>query len=262
MTPKPASPMLLFKPWTVLKRVAMHNLQCLETLLNEGGMKSLVVIFAGLIVFWHLYTPIHELLHVAACLLSGGTVEELALKPQYGGTLLAEVFPFVVPESDYAGQLTGFHTPNYWSYALVDFFPYGLSLFGVALAEWCRRRKRSLFFGLAAILTFVPLMSVPGDFYEAVSLVTTQIAEWRNPQLEPGFLVSDDMFRSIGSLGKAGKLDFFTGVLVFLGFAAAVWLSITTLAFQLLLAERWFGLRLPADTEDEKNRAPSRDLES
>ena len=55
------------------------------------------MILLGLVVFWHLYTPVHELLHVGACVLGGGTVSELALKPQYGGTLLAHIFPFITP---------------------------------------------------------------------------------------------------------------------------------------------------------------------
>ena len=41
-------------------------------------------------------TLLHELLHAAACLAAGGEVTRLEIAPQYGGGLMARVFPFVV----------------------------------------------------------------------------------------------------------------------------------------------------------------------
>ncbi len=232
---------VIFMPWTILVDVGRHALTCFEALLDKGGMKSLILSMAGLILFWHIYTPIHELLHVAACVAGGGTVEELALKPQYGGTLLQHFFPFITPESDYAGQLTGFQTPNYLAYAFVDFAPYILSLFGVTLFEYCRRKQRAMLFGLAMVLAFVPFMSIPGDYYEAVSLVTTQIAEASNPGLASGALISDDLFKSVGELSKNGQLNGGLIFLVILGALAAIYLAMMTLAFQVLIARRVYG---------------------
>jgi len=228
-------------PWTILVTVGRHALWCFETLLDTGGMKNLILSMAGLIVFWHIYTPIHELLHVAACLVGGGTVDELALKPQYGGTLLQHIFPFITPESDYAGQLTGFQTPNYFVYAFVDFAPYLLSLFGVALLEFCRRRKHAMLFGLAVILAFIPFMSVPGDYYEAVSLLATQLAESINPELPTGVLISDDVFKSMGLLKEKGFLSGTNLTLVILSILAAIYLALVTLAIQVLIARRIYG---------------------
>ena len=223
-------------PWSILKPMFLHSLNTFEGLLGKGELRKLLLILAGLILFWHIYTPIHELLHVAACFLGGGTVEELALKPQYGGTLLARIFPFVVPESDYAGQLTGFQVPNDGVYALVDFAPYLLSLFGLALIECCRRRGLGFLFGLAVILTYIPLMSIPGDYYEAASLVTTRIAEKSDDQRPKGFLVSDDVFRSIGDFKESGRLDAEVGFLIGLGLFLAIYLALVTLAIQVRIA--------------------------
>lgn len=244
----------LFFPWLVLKPMVLHGLDGFERILDKGGTRNLILTLAGLIVFWHLYTPVHELLHVAACLLGGGTVNELALKPQYGGTLLARVFPFVVPHSDYAGQLTGFSTPNRWVYALVDFFPYLLSLWGVTLIEFCRRGRRALLFGLALILTFIPLLSVPGDYYEMASLVTTQMAEALNPKLAEGALISDDAFKSIGILRDADSLSLSTAFAIALGLLAALYLALVTLALEVRIARHLMGPNVLAVTAHEEKK--------
>ncbi|MDJ0840910.1 MAG: hypothetical protein QNK37_30650 [Acidobacteriota bacterium] len=230
----------LLLPWTGLPELVRHTLGTFETLLGDNMMR-LVLAIVSVIVFWHIYVPIHELLHVAACLMGGGTVETLALKPQYGGTILQHVFPFIVSESDYAGQLTGFTTPNDFVYAFVDFLPYSLSLFGVALMEWVRRGKRLWAFGPAVVLTYVPLMSITGDYYEAVSLVTTRIAQAWDASLPTGVLISDDLFASIGQLSKAGRLSGPVVLLLVTGVAAAAWLALVTLSLQRLVAERMFG---------------------
>ena len=232
---------IFLMPWLIVKPVVLHTLNCLDNLLGDSGMKNLALLLLGVVVFWHIYTPVHELMHVAACFLGGGTVEELALKPQYGAHLLQKVFPFVVPHSDYAGQLTGFTTPNYGVYALVDFFPYLLSLVGVVLAEWCRRRAKVFLFGLAIILIYIPVMSLPGDFYEAASLITTQIAEMNDPQLEAGVLISDDVFRSLGELKETGLLTVTNGALVLLGLALAAWFVLLVLVLQAWVARKVLG---------------------
>jgi hypothetical protein len=76
----------------------------------KGGLRSLAVIFLGLLVGWWIYVPVHELLHAAACAVAGGGVSRLEIDSMYGGALLARVFPFVVSGSEYAGRLSGFDT--------------------------------------------------------------------------------------------------------------------------------------------------------
>jgi len=232
---------IILAPWTMLKPLALHGLAALEAILDRGGMRSLMLALLGVVVFWHLYTPVHELLHVAACWMTGGEVRELALKPQYGGVLLSRVFPFITPESEYGGQLTDFSVPNDAAYIVVDLLPYVLSLFGAALIEYCRRRRLAFLFGLGLILTFVPLASIPGDYYEAVSLLTTRLGAILRPDLGARALVSDDVFRSIGELREAGALDAAIAAVVGLTLAGAVYLALLTLALQTAVAEKCFG---------------------
>jgi hypothetical protein len=69
---------------------------------------GLLLAAAAIVPCWFIYVPVHELLHVAGCVATGGEVTELQVQPMYGGTWLARVFPFVKAEGDYAGRLTGF----------------------------------------------------------------------------------------------------------------------------------------------------------
>jgi len=211
-----------------------------QQIINEAGYKGLFKILLGLILFWHLYVPVHEFLHVAGCLLGAGEVESLTLKAQYGGLILHNLFSFVIPESEYAGQLTGFKTPNPWAYAMVDFFPYNISLFGIPLIAYCRRKRAAVLLGLGIILAFVPFMSIPGDYYEAVSLATTQVAKAINPGLQEGVLVSDDVFRSIKQLWETGKLDWIVGMLILFGVVLAAYLAFLTLALQVWISKLFF----------------------
>lgn len=223
-------------PIGAVKQGISLSLLTLEQIIKEAGYKGLFKILLGLILFWHLYVPVHEFLHVAGCLLAGGEVESLTLKAQYGGLILQNLFPFVIPESEYAGRLTGFKTPNSWVHAMVDFFPYSISLFGIPLIAYCRRKRAAVLFGLGIILAFVPFMSIPGDYYEAVSLATTQVAEAINPGLQEGVLVSDDVFRSIKQLREAGNLDWTVGMLVFFGLVLAAYLAFLTFALQVWIS--------------------------
>ena len=233
-------PIRVFLPIAAVKRGLSISFGTFEQIISETGYKGLIKVLLGLIFFWHLYVPLHELLHVAGCLLGGGQVTSLALEPRYGGSILARLFPFVVPESEYAGRLTGFTTPNGWVYAFVDFMPYSLSLFGVSLIMYCRRKGAAFLLGLGFILTFVPFMSIPGDYYEAVSLVTTRIAEAMNPGLPERALVSDDFFRSVNALKEAGSLNCKIGILMVAGFMAAVYLACVTLAVQVKIWDVFF----------------------
>ncbi|CAM2068586.1 hypothetical protein SCOR_24665 [Sulfidibacter corallicola] len=242
-------------PWCIFKPLFLHALACFESLLDKGGTRTLLVVLVSLVIFWHIYTPIHELLHVGACLAGGGTVTELALKPQYGGHLLARIFPFVVAESEYAGQLTGFTTPNYWVYALVDLAPYVLSLPGILLLELSRRRNWAPLFSVGMVLAFVPLMSVTGDYYELVSLVFTQLAEAMRPDWPAGVLIADDWFKLMGDLREAGRLDAVSGSLAVFGLLAGIWAAMVTLACQWHLAVRVFGAGFDTPTASRVDTA-------
>ena len=224
-------PIQIVFPIDAVKQGVSLSLLTLEQVINEAGYKGLFKILLGLILFWHLYVPVHELLHVAGCLLGGGEVESLTLKPQYGGLIL---------QSEYAGRLTGFTTPNPWVYAMVDFFPYSISFFGITLITYCRRKKMAVLLGLGIILAFVPFISIPGDYYEAVSLATTQVAEAINPSLQTDVLVNDDVFRSIKQLWEGGNLDWMVGILVFLGLMLATYLAFLTLALQVWISNPFF----------------------
>lgn len=230
----------LLYPVHVLPRILKHALASFEKAL-DGGYKSLAMILISTIVFWHIYTPIHELLHVAGAIITGGSVSELALKPQYGGTLLQPIFPFITPESDYGGQLTGFEVPNDLAYFVVDMLPYVLSLFGVALIEKVRRGGAAWIFGPAMVLAFVPFMSIPGDYYEAASLITTNIGELIHSDEARRYLVSDDVLKQIGTFAEEGKLNAVNLMLIIAGILGGIKLVLITLALQWKIAQKIYG---------------------
>ncbi len=196
------------------------------------GYGALGVMLLGLLVGWWLYVPVHELLHVAGCLVAGGEVWELELAPLYGGHLLARWFDFIVPESDYAGRLTGFDTGGsdlvYLSTVLMPFaitvFP-GFWLFVRTLPGNGVKPGHGRMFAVGALLVVVaaPLMSLTGDYYETGSilvsrllapLVSVDTLAWRH----------DDLFRLIGELAGQATLIDWLGVTASLlvGLVAAV----------------------------------------
>ena len=142
---------------------------CLERILHvKRPVSGIILFFVSLVATWFVYVPIHELLHVAGCVITGGTVSQLEIAPQYGGGLLARVFPFVVSGGEYAGRLSGFDWKgNDLIYLATDMMPYMLSIFiGVPLLKACGRRRRPILFGTAMVLGFAPIYNIPGDYYE------------------------------------------------------------------------------------------------
>lgn len=207
-------------------------LDALEQIMAKGRMIDVAWLMLSLTLFWFIYTPVHELLHVAGCLVSGGSVSELALAPQYGGRLLQNVFPFIRPESNYAGQLTGFTTPSIWSYFVTDMAPYVLSLLGLPLLAVAGKRRSAWIAGPGFLLAFVPFMSIPGDLYEAVSLLTSPVGElFHRPGLS-GYLVSDDVFKLVEILRETGQLSSFNVVMILIGTFGAIYIAIQLMAFQ------------------------------
>jgi hypothetical protein len=150
-----------------------------------------------MVVIWFVYVPIHELLHVAGCVVTGGEVSQLEVAPRYFGGLLASVFPFVVSGSDYAGQLTGFDTKgNDLIYLATDFGPFVLTvLFGVLIIRLCARKRRPVLLGIGIVVGLAPFYNIPGDYYEMGSIITTRVAT----VLTGGGLVGTPAFEGVRS---------------------------------------------------------------
>lgn len=233
---------LLF-PFLELATLSQYLLTCFENILLTDGYRSLFKIMASVVVFWHIYTPIHELLHVAGCVLGGGTVESLALQPQYGAHLLQKIFPFIVPDSDYAGQLTGFTTPNAWVYAMVDYMPYLLSLPGLWLIQLSQTKKSAVLFGIAILLVLIPIPGFIGDYYEACSLLMSWFGEiWLG--WPSNFLLTDDLPRYIMDHVEAGTLNLSIVFMATLTLLGAIYTICITLVLEILILERIFGKKL------------------
>ena len=172
----------------------------------DAGARGLALTALGLFAGWWLYVPLHELLHAAACRAAGGQVSRLEIEALYGGALLARVFPFVVPASDYAGRLSGFDTRGSdLIYLATDLGPFVLSLFpGV----WALRRaaagRRPLLFGASLPFALAPFLSLTGDAYEIGSILVTRLPPWAAPAVR-GLLRGDDLGKKISALaGMAG----------------------------------------------------------
>ncbi|HSS51017.1 MAG TPA: hypothetical protein VLX28_18915 [Thermoanaerobaculia bacterium] len=172
----------------------------------DSGARGLALAALGLFAGWWFYVPLHELLHAAACGLAGGQVSRLEIEAMYGGALLARVFPFVVPASDYAGRLSGFDTRGSdLIYLATDLGPFVLTLFpGV----WALRRaaagRRPLLFGAALPFALAPFLSLTGDAYEIGSILVTRLPPWAAPGVR-GLLRGDDLGKKISAF--AGMTD-------------------------------------------------------
>ncbi|MCH8251529.1 MAG: hypothetical protein IID36_03645 [Planctomycetes bacterium] len=169
----------------------------------------IAISLTSFVACWFIYVPIHELLHVAGCVITGGSVSELQIAAKYGAALLAKVFPFVVTGGDYAGRLTGFDTKGSdFIYFATDFLPFVLSiLFGVPLVKYCTYKGNRAVFGIAMVVGFAPIYNLLGDYYEMGSTLTTRfitiVARGGGPPMYAG-IRSDDVFRLIEELTSNG----------------------------------------------------------
>jgi hypothetical protein len=208
---------------------------------------GLLVLLTALV--WIAYVPVHELLHVAGCLVSGGSVERLEIAPLYGGHFLQSIFPFVVAGGDYAGRLSGFHPGSDWGYLLTDLAPYTLTLVGsVSLLRLSRRSRNLLLFAVGVVLTAAPAISLPGDYYEMGSILVSQMLGLvMGFSFESGLnnLRHDDLLALLSEFGSKfpeNRLGWAAAVLASL---AAGWiLAGATLALSLAIAGTF--LRKPA----------------
>lgn len=233
-----------------LRRPFDDLVRALEPLLDDPrGARAWALAAAGAVGAWFVYVPLHELLHVLGCVATGGSVQELELQRIYGGALLAELLPFVVPGGDYAGRLTGFDTGGSdWVYAATDLGPFAISVFpGVAWLHACAKRSRPLLFGPAVLLATAPFTNVTGDYFELASLGTTWVLAAFVPGGLPAVegLRSDDVFRTwsgiadgtlAGALGAAGAWAW-SGLTLVIGVA----LAFGTYGVGVLVSERIGG---------------------
>jgi len=225
---------MILLSWT--KSVLEIPALALNTLLEDGSYSNLLILFVTFLSSWWLYVPIHELMHVMGCILVGGEVNELALDPLYGGELLSKIFPFVVSDSDYAGQLTDFTTPNKFAYFVVDLFPYLLSLPGVLFIRLSIKFRYMWLFSIGFLLMYVPLTQMFGDFYEAASLGVGELMTLINPDLNPQLIISDDLFKLIKSLNENPTSSSFIYIFVILSFVLGLILAWLVMIIQVPLA--------------------------
>jgi len=234
---------MLRSPGAVLQALAELANAALLTGLGPGLRPYRLLLLC--VAAWFVYTPIHELLHVAGCVLTGGTVRELQLSARYGGHLLARVFDFVRVEGDYAGRLTGFETGgNDLCHLATTFAPYLLTpLLGFPLLRLGIRRRALLPTAAGLIVGAAPVVGLFADFYELGSVLATRAASPLCGGFDPTVLRSDDLFRLIGELardparhgaaGPAGALR--AATLVLLSQALGALLALYTMAAGLWL---------------------------
>lgn len=180
-------------PWT-------DTVAGLDRCLDRGAW-GLVLIALGLLAGWWVYVPVHELLHAGACEAAGGEVTRLEIDRLYGGALLARVFPFVVPASEYAGRLSGFDTRGSdWIYLATDLGPFLLTLFpGVWSLRRAAAARQPVLFGAALPFALAPFLSLPGDAYEIGSILVTRLPLWAG-QATRDLLRGDDLFKKMEEL--------------------------------------------------------------
>ena len=198
----------------------------------DAGFRGLLWIAGGLAVGWWFYVPVHELLHAAACVATGGTVSRLEIDPLYGGAILARLVPFVEAGGDYAGRLAGFDTGGSdLVYLATDFGPYLLSVFpGVWAMRRAGERGAAFGFGFWLPVALAPFISLTGDAYEIGSIAVTRLPPWAGVEI----LRADDVFRLVPELAKladppwgGAALAFIAGTLwAFVTYALGRWLSI------------------------------------
>ena len=185
-------------------------LDAMEPLIRERRPLRLALAGVSVIFAWYVYVPIHELLHALGCAATGGTVTTLEVQTQYGGAILARVFPFVVAGGEDAGRLSDFDTHGSdLVYLATDALPYLLSVVvGVPLLRACARRSRPLGFGPAFVLGLAPFYNLPGDFFEMGSIVVTRGLgpDWHELRSDDMFRLIDRLFSSPPDAGLAASL--------------------------------------------------------
>ncbi len=177
----------------IIKAPALDLWQGMNRCLDHGN-KGLVLMLVGLGFGWWLYVPVHELLHVLGCVITGGEVRELQVDAAYGGVLLAKIFDFVVVGSKYAGQLTDFDREPDLSYLSTVMMPFALTIFpGVWYLRKSGEDGKPFLFGMMLPVALAPFISITGDAYETGSIIaTTRFGPWSSPEMRE-ILRGDDL---------------------------------------------------------------------
>jgi hypothetical protein len=222
----------------MIRRVLKAQLDAYSAVLDGSAQRLLLVLVACAACLWFL-VPVHELLHVAGCLLTGGSVTELELRPIFGGRMLARWLPWVAPRGEYAGRLSGFDPAGDLSYMVTVVLPHLLlAPLGAALCRWSVRHHRAAVFGAGAAAAFQPLMSLTGDFYEAGSIPITALAAAVGSD-DTMVLRGENMLEAILQAAEIGTAAAWLVVLL----AAAAGLLLCGV---LLVASRGVAPRVPA----------------
>ncbi len=191
-----------------------NDLQTFVSVLQNRVQRSrinLVLILLSIVITWFIYVPIHELLHVAGCVVSGGTVTTLIMGKEYGAEFLKNFFPFIVPQtSQYAGRLTGFKPNGDLGYLLTDFAPFIISVFpGILLLQVAKTKAMIRLAGPGLVIGLAPFLNLTGDYFEMGTIISTRLIDWitsgSTARLIPNFweLRSDDIFRLFSEIAAA-----------------------------------------------------------
>jgi len=236
--PGPAGSRTRFSPADILSRPANDFLSAMEYCLKESPRANTGIIFLCLLLSWWVYVPVHELLHVLGCIISGGSVSRLDLSPVYGAVFLKKFFPFISAGSEYAGQLKGFDTSGSdLAYLTTVFLPYtltvlpGVPLLKMASSERASSRSNSIRLGIAIPLAYAPFIGLTGDYYEMASIIISRVTGWIFPGFDPLYWRSDDLLKLSHQLlftGQAPALRDVAGLTV--SFVLAIVLAFSTYA--------------------------------
>jgi hypothetical protein len=216
--------LFLFQGWVNAFRDVFCVFERFQTDAKPIGL--LIALMVSFLVAWFVYVPVHELLHVAGCTLSGGTISEVVLDPKYGAHFLSKIFPFITPQtSGYAGRVSGFDPGSDMGYLITVFSPYIFTIFpGVWLLRYSARTKKMWVSGIGMIVGLAPFISLTGDYFEIGTIIATKF--WNTVfQGHPALSIdaywslrSDDLFRLISDISSSphlyGLADFSNLVLV------------------------------------------------
>ncbi|MBN1296784.1 hypothetical protein JXA80_08375 [bacterium] len=207
----------------------------------ESRARPTIVLMLSLIITWFVYVPIHELLHVAGCVGTGGSVSELVMGREYGANYLKAVFPFITPAtSRYAGRVTGFEPNGDIGYLITVFAPFLLTVFpGVQCLRKGIVSRQIAWLGPGIVIGLASFYNLTGDFFEMGTILSTRwvngIGGGRPAAAIDRFwqLRSDDVFRLIGEIAESPGLYgldrwpgfLATGLVIGLGFVLAVCLA-------------------------------------
>ncbi len=173
------------------------------TLAGPHPARRLVVLALAVAFAWWLYVPLHELAHAGGCVSCGGEVRRMTLAPAYGGSIAARYFTWIDDKTPYAGQLADFTTGGSdLCYLWLVLAPYLATPLARPLFRRAGRGGAPIAFSAGAILATAPLVSIPGDLYEAASIVVTRMAASALPNSEG--LRSDDLPALVTRLAAPG----------------------------------------------------------